>query len=329
MNDPYQTLGVSRDASEDEIKKAYRKLAHQFHPDKNPGDVASEEKFKEINNAYQQITNPDQSQQGAPSVDDFNFNFGNGMFNDVFQNIFGGAQQARGRNVTAAIGLTFEESCFGCVKEIRVNLDEPCAGCSGVGAAAGDFTTCQACNGTGQSTIKRGFVVITGGMCQPCSGRGVIITKSCGKCLGKGTSKVDRVHNVQIPSCAQNGAALAVPGAGLAGPQGSRPGDLIVRIQVVPHPHFTREGLDVVSNLEISLKEALLGGEREVSTIHQSTKVQIPPLTKPGQKLSLKGLGAKNPNTSDAQFGRHLLNITVRFPTTLTDEQRQTLEKIL
>lgn len=328
MSDPYQILGVARDASEDEIKKAYRKLAHSYHPDKNPGDKASEEKFKEINNAYQQITDPQASQAGGAGVEDFDFNFGGGAFHDLFSNIFGGAgNRPRGKNVSAVVRMSFEESCLGCTKEVRLNLDEPCGSCSGVGAQEGDFTVCSACKGSGQNSVKQGFIVITGGTCQTCQGRGIIISKNCGTCTGSGNTRANKTHSINIPPCVQNGQTLSVQGAGLAGPKGAPPGDLIVRIQVLPHQSFTREQLDVVAGLEISLKEALLGTEKEVDTIHKRTLVKIPPLTKPGQKLSLKNLGAKNPNTGD--FGRHILNITVSFPTTLTDEQRQTLEKIL
>jgi len=324
MRDPYEVLGIPRDADEDAIKKAYRKLAMQHHPDRNGGSEESAEKFKEVSQAYEQLTNPDAQQD--PEMGGFDFDFGNGMFSDIFNNIFGGGQQTGGRNVQASVVLTFEESCFGCVKEVRVSGEEACGACVGIGATAGNYTVCPACKGSGQNVMQRGPIVISGGICRSCNGKKHTITKPCDACRGTGAMKASKVHKVQIPSCISNGATLQVPGAGLAGLNGDV-GHLLVRVGIHRHPDFTREGLDVLSTCSVSLKEALLGCEKEVSTIHKPTLVKIPPLTKPGQNLSLKDLGAKHPN--NGSFGKHILNIQVEFPTSLTDDQKDTLGKIL
>jgi len=331
MEDPYKILGLERGASEEEVKKAYRKLATQHHPDMNGGSKESEEKFKEISAAYQQITDP-KAQQGGFEQGGGGFDFGN--FNDIFSNIgdffggFGGhPHQQRGQSVSTVVSLTFEESCFGCTKQVRINMDEPCGNCGGVGAKEGNYEVCAGCKGSGQNQVQKGFLTFSSGVCKVCGGKRFKINVACDKCSGAGTVKIDRTHDVVIPPCVQTGSALQVNGAGLAGLNGTAAGDLVVRIQVQSSSEFKREGTDVHGGFTISLKEALLGTEKDVKTIHsQATTVKIPPLTRPGQKLSLKGLGAKNPNTGE--FGRHILNITVDFPTTLTEEQRTMVEKI-
>lgn len=322
MKNPYEILGVPSDADEDTVKKAFRKLALENHPDTNGGSPEAAERFKEINEAYQRITEPERFRDAGPTQGP---GFGGHDFSDVFgdilDNMFGGnggfgfGGKKRGRQpVLVNLPISFQESCFGCTKEVSFDHLSDCGSCGGKGAAAGDYEVCMVCNGSGQHRFKQGGMVISMGACQSCKGKKVEIKKPCTSCKGTGETRQEHRSTVAVPPCVQSGAQMGIDGA-------------VIRVLIVADERFEREGLDVVSKLTIGLKEALLGGEREVDTVHKKTIVKIPPLTRPGQRLSLKGLGAKHPRTGE--FGRHMLTITVEFPSALTDEQREALGKIL
>lgn len=320
MTDPYKILGISRDASPEEVKKAYRQLAKENHPDKHGGSKEAEERFKEIGAAYEQITNPKPEANQSWS----GFQEGFSGFGDIFGSIFNRTQ--RGANIQTVVNITFTESCLGATKDVQIKFNDPCNVCSGIGAEKGNYSECEECHGTGQQTTKTAVFIIASGTCTACSGRGVKIITKCNTCNGNGSIAVKKSHTVSIPSCVQTGNTIKIQAAGQKINNG-QPGDLLIRINVIKDNDFTREGVDIISKVNISLKEALLGTEKEVKTIHNNTNVKIPACSKPGQKLSLKGLGAKNPKSGE--MGKHLLILEVDFPTSLSDEAKKEIEKIL
>ena len=319
MKNPYEILGVPDGAPEDEVKKAFRKLALENHPDTNGGSAEAAERFKDINEAYQRITEPERFRdqrpgQGGPEFDENLAAMMEEVFNRSGFGGFGGFGRQQKQPELVNLPISFAESCLGCSKEVRINHTSTCQPCAGVGAAKGDFEKCQACGGSGQNRFKQSGMIISMGTCPSCKGKKVAIKKACEVCKGAGSTKEERTHTVEVPPCVQTGATMGI-------------GDAIVRVAVVKDERFEREGLDVVGKLTVPLKEALLGGEREVETIHKKTIVKIPPLTKPGQRLGLKGLGAKHPRTGE--LGRHTLVVSVEFPSELTDAQREKLGEVL
>lgn len=330
--DPYQILGVSRDASAAEVKKSYRKLAQKWHPDKNAGDKKAEEKFKEVKEAYERITQPEKFSNESFSGDPFAGMHDASVINDIFENIFGrGFNQrpnaVRGQNYSASVRLTFEESCFGCDKTIEFDVRENCNTCKGVGATEGNYTACGKCEGTGRVYQRQGLMRLAV-PCHDCQGSGVKIQKACGDCSGTGQVYNHRKHDISIPPLRSTGNQLRIRGGGENPPvPNAVPGDLLVRVIVEPKSGFARKGIDVLTNISVTLKEALLGTEKDIETIHGTMKLKVPSCTKPGQKLSLAKKGAKSPKTGE--FGRHIVQVTVDFPAQLTDEQKETIEKVL
>lgn len=326
MKNPYEVLGVSQDASEDEIKKAYRKLAHQWHPDKHGGDKGAEEKFKEISEAYQRITNPEQFVQSqGPDMSGFQGFNGSDFINDIFENMFGGSvrQTHQASNFQAQLTISFEESCFGCKKTVEFDIPEVCISCSGIGAATGDYAACGQCGGSGRIAQRAGFMQIQTA-CPGCGGKKFKIKKSCQSCSGSGTTTCHKKHEIHIPSLRTTGNVLRVKGAGGTAPN-ANPGDLLIHISVNEKFGFIREGKDILTDFTLSLKEALLGTEKEVETIHGKAKVKVPECVRPGQKLSLKDKGAVGP---DGVTGAHLLKVKIEFPSKLTDEQKEQIARI-
>lgn len=319
MKNPYEVLGLEDNADEESVKKAFRKLAHKYHPDKNAGSAEAAEKFKEINEAYQRITEPERFRDGGPGpgqdFDDFGFSHIdlNNMFGDIFGNVFGGTPK-RNQIEVIPVHISFEEGCLGCTKEVKFKLTTPCQPCSGMGALKGDFEACHACGGSGMNRFKQGIAVITMGQCGVCKGKKVSIKKPCEKCAGSGATSEEKTHQLKIQSCIASGSMIDMGGAA-------------AKVLVTAHKSFVRDGLDVIGKIQIPLKEALLGGEVEVETIHKKATMKVPPLTKPGQKLSLKELGARHPRTGE--MGRHLVQVSVVFPSSLTEEQREALAKVL
>lgn len=319
--DPYKVLGLKKGASKEDAKKAYRKLAHKYHPDKNPGDKEAEEKFKEISAAYEEITNPGSkgsrgSTRGRPnSVADILKKWAQWGFNVQTSSGFGFQEEP----AFARVILTFEEACFGVSKEIEYNISHECGTCNGVGAESGNYSECTTCDGTGHRVMQQAFQtgVVT---CPSCGGRGVRITKPCSKCNGRRVETKKEKQKVDIPSSVSDGMVYN------ARSKDGYPISIQVRVKKDLEMARPRGSIDVHSERKLSLKEALLGCKIQVRTIHGDKTVTIEECAHPGVKVRLKGCGAKNPNTGD--FGNHIIHIDVDFPTKLTDKQRELLNEV-
>ncbi len=349
--DYYEVLGVSRDASADEIKKAYRKLAKQYHPDLNPDDKeGAEAKFKEASEAYEILSDPDKKsrydQFGHAGVDpNAAAGFGGGGFSgfddfdlgDIFGSFFGGGSvrrnnsnaPQRGRDIQMSIDLTFEESCFGTKKEITVSHMEQCSSCNGSGAAAGSRPTrCSACGGTGQ--VKAVQRTPFGSMqtvrtCEVCRGKGTIINEPCRTCRGEGNVRRSKKINVNIPGGIDTGQTLSVRGEGDIGKNGGPPGDLLITVRVRPHKIFVRQGSDVMCDYPISFVQATLGGNVKVPTIDGNVTYNIPEGTQPGTVFRLKGKGAMKLNGSSR--GDQYVKVQVEIPKGINEKQKDLLRQ--
>jgi molecular chaperone DnaJ len=314
--DPYKTLGLKQGASAEDAKKAYRKLAHEYHPDKNPDDPNAEEKFKEINEAYQLISNP-QPQNSKPGFG----GFGGINLNDIFSRFtgFGNQPAQQIKQTVANASLTFKESCFGVDKDITFSYQKSCEPCSGVGATEGNFSTCKSCNGSGTRTAQLGGnITVSVGGCPKCKGSGVSIEKACPDCNGEGYSSQTETKTLKIPPLVENGSVLRV--------QVDAQNLLHVKLSVTKDEKITRNGIDLLTTEQISLKEALLGGKIVVKTLHGDKMVSVAECTSPGTKVRLKGCGAKHPNKDE--YGNHITTFEIDFPDSLTQEQKNTIEEV-
>ncbi|MCI9605372.1 MAG: molecular chaperone DnaJ [Oscillospiraceae bacterium] len=348
--DFYEVLGVSRGASDDEIKKAYRKLAKQYHPDLNPGDKTAEAKFKEINEAYEILTDKDKrsryDQFGHAGVDP-NFGAGGGgfggfnmgdidlgdLFGSFFGGGFGGAQRAnpnaprRGENLRTAVTISFEEAAFGCEKEITVTRSEPCQTCHGNGCAPGTTAeVCPDCHGTGSIRIQRGggaFTFATSAPCTRCQGTGRIIHTPCPDCHGEGSVRKQRKLTVTIPAGIDNGQAISLRGQGGAGVNGGPAGDLLISVTVRPSDKFRREGTAVYYDQPVSFAQAALGAKLTIPTIDGNVEYTMPRGTQPGTTFSLRGKGF--PSVNGRGRGDQFVTVRVEVPTSLTREQEEAL----
>ena len=347
--DYYEVLGVSKGVSDDELKKAYRKLAKQYHPDLNPGDKEAEAKFKEVNEAYEVLSDKDKrsryDQFGHAGVDP-NFNPGGGFggdfgdidLGDLFGSFFGGGfggggrQQTRngprqGDSLRANLTITFEEAAFGCEKEINLTRSETCDDCHGTGCAAGTTAeVCPQCRGTGQVRMQRGggSVFFSSTVpCDKCRGTGKIIHQPCSTCHGEGTVRRQRKITVKIPAGIDNGQAISLRGQGGAGSNGGPAGDLIVSVTVRPHPKFRRDGSTVLLEQPISFLQAALGAELTIDTIDGPVKYTLPAGTQTGTTFRLRGKGI--PSLNGRGRGDQYVTVTVQVPTSLTQEQKEAL----
>lgn len=357
--DYYEILGVPKDASEDEIKKAYRKLAMKYHPDKNQGDKKAEEKFKEINGAYEVLSDKQKrAQYDRFGADSFNnggaggfggfggFSGGGFDFDDIISDIFGGgfsgfgasSSSSRGSNYNAPrrgadirvrMSITFEESAFGVKKEIKLPIEETCSHCGGSGAeSSADMDTCPDCNGTGTITEKKQTmfgVMMNQHVCDRCGGRGKIIKKKCSHCGGRGRVKTEKNVTVNIPAGIDDQNTLRVKGRGQGGYNGGPAGDLLVIITVLPHPLFKREGYDVRLDMPITFVQAALGDEMEVPTLEGKVKYKIPEGTQSGTVFRLKNKGIKTLRGNSK--GDQLIKVIVEVPKSLSDEQKNILKE--
>ena len=348
--DYYEVLGVSKGASDDELKKAYRKLAKQYHPDLNPGDKTAETKFKEVNEAYEILSDKDKrakyDQFGHAGVDPnfgaggfggdfggFGFDFGGFDLGDIlFGSGFGGASRtrtgpAKGERLRASVTISFEEAAFGCEKEITVTRTEACDTCKGSGCEPGTAAdTCPDCRGTGQVRIQRGggplsFTTTTA--CPKCGGTGKIIHSPCKSCNGAGSVRRQRKITVNIPAGIDNGQAVSLRGQGGAGKNGGPPGDLLISVTVRPHPQFKRDGSDLYLDQPVSFLQAALGAELEIPSIDGKLKWTIPTGTQPGTVFRLRGKGM--PSVNGRGRGDQYVNVTVQVPTGLNSEQKEAL----
>ncbi len=342
--DYYEILGVSREAAEDEIKKAYRRLAHKYHPDKNPGNKESEEHFKEVNEAYEVLRDADKRRKydlfghgmGAAGTGGFE-GFGAGGFGDIFEDIFedffGGAggprrrtRAERGSDLRYNLEISFEEAAFGMETKVKIPRTETCTVCNGSGAQpASKIAVCPTCKGTGQVRFQQGFFTLAR-TCTQCNGEGKIITNPCETCHGRKRVQKDRVISLKIPPGVETGTRLRLNGEGEAGLNGGPPGDLYVAITVREHPIFTRDGNDLFCEIPVSFLTAILGGEVEIPTLTGEAPLKIPSGTQPGQIFRLKGKGIAN--LKGYGIGDQVVEVRVEIPKKLTPRQKELLDEL-
>ena len=353
--DYYEVLGLEKGASADDIKKAYRKAAMKYHPDRNPGDKEAEEKFKEVGEAYEVLSDDEKraryDQYGFAGVDP-NYAAGGAGFGgfdgfggfggfsdlgDIFGDLFGGGSRRsggqntarRGENIMARLELTFEEAAFGCDKELSVPRIENCAACSGTGSADGNVETCSKCRGTGQERVVQNFMGMqmqSTAPCSQCGGKGKIIKTPCNTCKGKG--KVRRTNKVvvKVPAGVNDGQSVRVRGEGNVGSGGAPNGDLLAEVHIKPHKLFKRREFDVYCEVPISFAQAALGAEIEVPTLDGKVSYTIPEGTQTGREFILRGKGI--PQVGNPKLrGDHHFTVVVETPTKLTNEQKELLRQ--
>ncbi|NML19346.1 molecular chaperone DnaJ [Pseudoflavitalea sp. G-6-1-2] len=357
--DYYEILGVSKSSSQDEIKKAYRKVAMQYHPDRNPGDKAAEEKFKEAAEAYEVLSDQDKRAQydrfghagmsgngrggfgGGQNMDDIFSQFGDIFGDDIFGNFFGGgggggrrggqrSRGVRGSNLRIKLKLTYEEIAKGVNKQIKVKKYVVCSTCTGSGAKDKNSTqTCGTCGGSGQ--VRKVTNTFLGQMqtvttCPTCNGEGHVITAKCGSCKGEGRVYGEETVSIDIPAGVQEGMQLSVSGRGNAGERGGPAGDLIILIEEEQHKELHRDGLNVAYELHLSFPDAAFGTNVEVPTIDGRAKIKIPAGTQSGKIFRLKGKGF--PAVNSYEKGDQLIYVNVWTPQHLTSEEKAMLEKL-
>jgi molecular chaperone DnaJ len=338
--DHYQTLGVARDASADEIKRAYRHLARQHHPDANQHDPQAEEKFKEVTRAYEVLSDPSKKQRydmfgderaGAAGFSDF------GGISDLFASFFGGAAgggarrgPARGADILAEVELTLEEAAVGVEREVEVETLVECSECGGSGSAPGTFPIrCADCGGTGEMRQARQTMfgnVITASTCTRCGGTGQRIESPCRACDGRGRIRTTDVLTVRVPAGVDDGAQLRVTGRGQAGVRGGRSGDLYVAIRVAPHAIFRRVGDDLGCEVNVPMTIATLGGEVEVPTLDDPETIEISPGTQSGEVVRLKNKGM--PRVQRGGRGELVALLKVETPVDIDAEQAELLSQL-
>ncbi len=356
--DYYEILGLTKGSSADEIKKAYRKVAMQYHPDRNPGDKAAEEKFKEAAEAYEVLSDADKRAQydryghagvsgngrggfggGNMNMDDIFSQFGDIFGDDIFGNFFGGQQRGRGgarargvrgSNLRVKLKLTYEEIARGVTKNIKVKKYVTCQTCGGNGAKdKGSVQTCQTCGGSGQ--VRRVQSTFLGQMqtvttCPTCNGEGSTVTAKCSACKGDGRVYAEETVSIDIPAGVQEGMQLTVSGRGNAGERGGPSGDLIILIEEESHKELQRDGLNVAYDLHISFPEAVFGTQVEVPTIDGRAKIKIPAGTQSGRIFRLKGKGF--PAVNSYEKGDQLIHVSVWTPQHLSADEKAALEKL-
>ncbi|MEN9953086.1 MAG: molecular chaperone DnaJ [Bacteroidota bacterium] len=354
--DYYEILGVSKSSTADEIKKSYRKVAMQFHPDRNPGDKEAEEKFKEAAEAYEVLSDQDKRAQydrfghagvngrgggGAHgmNMDDIFSNFGDIFGDDIFGSFFGGggrqrsggrARGTRGSNLRIKLKMNYEEIAKGANKTVKVKKYTTCSSCTGSGAKdKNSIQNCGTCNGSGQvRKVTNTFLgqMQTVGTCPTCNGEGSTITSKCTSCKGEGRVYTEETINIDIPAGVQDGMQLSLSGKGNAGERGGAPGDLIVLIEEEQHPELQRDNLNVIYDMHISFTDAVFGANPEVPTIDGRAKIKIPAGTQGGKIFRLKGKGF--PAINSYEKGDQLIHVNVWTPQTLTSEEKEMMEKL-
>ncbi|HAE59171.1 MAG TPA: molecular chaperone DnaJ [Anaerolineae bacterium] len=341
--DYYEVLGVSRQASPEELKSAFRKLARQYHPDVSK-EPDAEDRFKEINEAYGVLSDSEKRARydryghsglgdmgGYP---DFTVDIG-----DIFEQMFGFGgmgsssrrnQPRRGRDLQMAVSLTFDEAIFGTEKDVEFERDETCSTCHGNGAEPGtSVSTCQQCGGRGEvRQVRQTFIVqmVETVACPKCGGRGQTIEKLCHSCNGRGQERKRIKKKVSIPAGVDNGMQIRLPGEGQPGSNGGPNGNLFLVVDVTPHEYFKRRGEDILLDLDINIAQAVLGAEIEVPTVDGMEKLSIPSGTQPGKVFHLRGKGV--PKIRQSGRGDQKVMVNVDIPTRLTDEQRELFVKL-
>ncbi len=334
--DYYEILNVDRNASEEEIKKAYRRLALKYHPDRNPGDKYAEEKFKEINEAYEVLSDPEKRARydrygtvdGSGPAFDFGFRTSfDEIFEDLFGDFFGRTRRAKkGDDLKYNLEIEFEEAIFGTEKEIEIPKDERCPVCKGSRIEPGyKPSVCPLCGGRGQIRYSHSFFTINK-TCDSCHGEGYIIDNPCRECRGRGYVKTKKKLTVKVPPGVETGTRLRIRGEGAKSPTDTYPGDLYVVIHVRPHSIFERDGDNIIVKVDVDFPILCLGGEIKVPTLDGDKKIKIPPGTEPGKIIRLEGLGI--PRNRGYGRGDQLVYINVRVPKNLTDRQKKILEEL-
>lgn len=349
--DYYEVLGVTKTASQDEIKKAYRKLALKYHPDRNKGNAEAEQKFKEVGEAYGVLSDESKRQQydqlgpdmfeqaqsgGGAGGNPFGGGFGGSGMEDIFDMFFGGqggrsgrtnAGPQRGADLRFDLEISFEEAAFGVEKEISLYRDEACDHCHGSGAEPGSkVETCPECHGSGYVRFTQNTMfgqMVNERPCSKCHGEGKIVSNPCKSCRGKGTVKKNKQLKVKIPAGVDNGSRLRVSGEGEAGLKGGPSGDLYVYLYVKPHKFFDRDGTTVLCEVPINIVQASLGAEVKVPTLDGAVTMKVPEGTQPGKVLRLKGKGI--PSLRGGLRGDQLVRIKVVVPTKLSEKQKEAL----
>ncbi len=348
--DYYELLGVSRDATDEDLKRAYRRLARELHPDANPGDRAAEERFKQVTVAYETLRDPERRQRydlfgpeatrgpGGPAgggSDPFGFGVNLG---DLFESFFGGqastgsgrAGARRGSDAEVILDLTLAEAAFGCEREITLSIPVPCEACEASGARAGTTpTTCPDCRGAGQvQRVRQSFLgqMVTSSPCPRCRGMGEIIASPCPECRGEGRRTKERSLTVEVPSGVDDGATLRVAGAGPAAVRGGVAGDLYAHLRVAPDPALERSGNDLVARAHVSFVQATLGTTVEVASLEGPVELAIPAGTQSGTVLKLSGKGV--PRLRSRHRGDLLVTVVVEIPTKLQEAEEELLRQL-
>ena len=354
--DYYEVLGLEKGAGAEDIKKAYRKMAMKYHPDRNPGDKAAEEKFKEVGEAYEVLSDDDKraryDQFGFAGVDPnygggagggaYGSGFGGfgdfGDLGDIFGSFFGGGARSsranpnaprRGENVGARLELTFEEAAFGCDKELSVGRIENCASCNGSGSSDGVIETCSYCRGAGQVRTQQNFMGMqmqSTSVCPQCNGRGKIVKNPCTTCKGKGKVRRNQKIKVKVPAGVDHGQSIRVRGEGCVGANGGPNGEVLAEVFIKRHPIFTRRDTTVLCEVPISFTQAALGAQIQVPTLDGKVTFDLPEGTQTGREFVLRGKGI--PEVGSGRRGDQRFTVVVETPTRLTKEQKELLRQL-
>ena len=344
VTSPYEVLGVPKNASEDEIKKAYRKLAREYHPDRNPGDASAEERFKEVQTAYDVLSDPEKRRAydsfgaagarggGSPGFGGMRFEeFDLGNLGDLLGGMFGGGRPSannrpvRGEDLEARVRVSFEDALEGVQVRVPVEVDTVCSACHGTGAEPGTSPiVCPECGGRGVVSEAQGLFAFSQ-PCPRCHGNGSIVEKACRRCRGVGRERTTKRYSVKIPAGAKTGTRIRLKGKGEAGHRGGPPGDLYVVVDVEPSQLFQRRGSDLVLDVPVTYAEAALGANVQIPTPEGPVSLKVPAGTEPGKLLRVKGRGA--PHLKGNGRGDLLARINVTVPKKLSKAERQALEE--